>query len=66
MQAHDFYRTEYARLVEENNKLKLLLAEAADKFHILSFYIKDSQAKECCEQKRDQMHAGALGVQHVK
>lgn len=31
------------------------LSEASDKFHVLSFYIKDTPARECCEAKVGEM-----------
>ena len=62
LRVNDFYQVEYDRLVAENNRLKILVAEAADKFHVLSFYIKDAQARDLCEKKSLEMSNGSKGV----
>jgi hypothetical protein len=40
-----------SELIEELKRCQIDMFEAVDKFHVLSFYISDPQAKQCAESR---------------
>lgn len=53
--------------ISELERCQVALFEAEDKFHVLSFYIKDTQALECAKSRVNWMYeAGQSAVQTLK
>lgn len=50
-------RSELAQSTADNERLRHAVNEAADKFHVLSFYIRDPEARKCAQDRRDLMEA---------
>jgi hypothetical protein len=63
--SHTAIAEKLALAVQELERCGVDLFEAEDKFHVLSFYIKDDQARACAESRRDWLRESALRLEQT-